>query len=772
MSSLRLLISCVLVFAAQIAIAATSAITVDNTFTEKAIGLHTDVLQDPTTTLSWENVQENTMAEKFERSIKENPSFGFSDNAIWLRFSIEASNRDKSSPLFLTLGYTQTDIAQLWCKDTQGKGIVAQTVGDHVLRKDWAHPFREPTFVLPPVNQECWLRVQSSASLQIPLVLRTETTFLQMEKNHDIAQALYYGALLVMIAYNGLIAAATRSAAYAAYTSFLMCYGFFQAAFGGIGYAVVWPDAIGWADRFLALFLSTAGIASIVFASLLLELKVNSPRFWKLGRAVAIAFGVCALASLVLPYALVIRTIYAVVPLWAIFLLGAGSLLSWRKIRVAQIFMAAWLVFILAGFIVLGRGMGWLPVNEITLNALQMGSAIEFVMLSFALSYRIKSVQKQLLEAEKKIVEDLRNSEHLLEQKVEKRTIALEAANTKMHKAYRKAANTLEELKETQKQLVQSEKMAALGTLVSHVAHEINTPISAIKSSGTLIKDSIHGPMFALPRLLDRIKPSDRALFLQLIGQLQNESEKLTLKEEREIAKQLAKELEKEEVTDALRKAKILVKLRAQANATCYLPLLKHPESELILSTASTVGSIFDSASNITSAVEKLSRIVFALKTLSGTDVAQVKTKGGVQADVEKALEQQKGYMQMVTLNYHKDTDLPEIEADHEALFQVFAHLITNGLQAMHHQGELRVTVKQEDAHITVHITDTGEGLADEVRSRMFDPFFTTRKSGEGAGMGLTIVKTVLERHEGTIDVQGNEGSKGTTFVVRLPAPH
>ena len=745
------------------------AILVDSGFTEQTIGLHTSVFEDTTTTLSWEDVQEPRIAEKFERSRKESPSFGFSNNALWLRFSVKGSNVSETSSLLLTLGYTQTDDAKLWCKDPQGKIIVQQRAGDHVLRDDWAHSFREPTFVLPPVSQQCWLRVHSSASLQVPLILRSKASFLQMEKGHDIAQALYYGALLVMIAYNGLIAAATRSMAYAAYTCFLLCYGLFQAAFGGIGYAVVWPDAIGWADRLLAFFLSIAGIASIVFATLLLELKTNSPRFWQLGKAVGLAFSVCAAASLVLPYSLVIRTIYGVVPIWAFFLLGAGFILSSKKIRVAQIFISAWLIFILAGFTVLGRGMGWLPVNDFTVNALQIGSAIEFVMLSFALSYRIKTIQKKLLETERKVVEDLRNSEYVLEQKVEKRTIALEAANNEMHKAYRKAANTLEELKATQKQLVQSEKMAALGTLVSHVAHEINTPISAIKSSGALIKENIHGTFFTLQHLLARLSQEERSLFFQLISAAQGSEEKMTLKQEREIAKELAKQLEAQNISDPLRKAKVLAKLRGQANVNSYLPLLTHSENELILGTATTLGSIFDGAGNILSAVEKLSRIVYMLKTLSGSDMSQDQTKGSVQTDIQQALTDQRGQMKLVSLDYQVEENLPEIEADHGALHQVFLHLITNALQAMRNKGNLRISVKKEDASMVIAISDSGEGLSEEVRKCMFDPFFTTRKSGEGAGMGLAIVKAIIDRHQGSITVAGGDQQQGTTILVHLP---
>jgi signal transduction histidine kinase len=119
--------------------------------------------------------------------------------------------------------------------------------------------------------------------------------------------------------------------------------------------------------------------------------------------------------------------------------------------------------------------------------------------------------------------------------------------------------------------------------------------------------------------------------------------------------------------------------------------------------------------------------------------------------------------------------ELPVVRCQASAINQVFLHLLTNAAHAVADahahdggRGQVRVVTRTEGDWITVAVTDTGTGIAEEIRHRVFDPFFTTKDVGRGSGQGLTISRSITEKHGGTIRFETSLG-QGSTFVVRLP---
>ncbi len=100
-------------------------------------------------------------------------------------------------------------------------------------------------------------------------------------------------------------------------------------------------------------------------------------------------------------------------------------------------------------------------------------------------------------------------------------------------------------------------------------------------------------------------------------------------------------------------------------------------------------------------------------------------------------------------------------------LSQVIVNLISNAVQAMTEGGRLNIEAKAENDTVVISISDTGKGMPEEVRKKIFDPFFSTRKSEGGVGLGLTIVKNAIAAHNGRIEVE-SEVDKGTTFRIYL----
>ena len=109
--------------------------------------------------------------------------------------------------------------------------------------------------------------------------------------------------------------------------------------------------------------------------------------------------------------------------------------------------------------------------------------------------------------------------------------------------------------------------------------------------------------------------------------------------------------------------------------------------------------------------------------------------------------------------------------ANQNALRQVFLNLITNAVQAMPHGGELRVrTQRHNKTEVRIEVGDTGVGIEKEHLNDIFNPFFTTKDPGQGTGLGLSVVHSVIKRYQGNISVD-SEPDKGTTFLIDLPCP-
>ncbi len=112
--------------------------------------------------------------------------------------------------------------------------------------------------------------------------------------------------------------------------------------------------------------------------------------------------------------------------------------------------------------------------------------------------------------------------------------------------------------------------------------------------------------------------------------------------------------------------------------------------------------------------------------------------------------------------------DIHAINVDYSLMYQVINNLVKNGIEATPKSGAVLIRGVKEDGHLIIAIEDTGHGMEPEVIEQIFDPFFTTKGKGKGTGLGMTIVKTIIEAHRGTIEC-ASDINKGTTFVLRLP---
>jgi len=138
--------------------------------------------------------------------------------------------------------------------------------------------------------------------------------------------------------------------------------------------------------------------------------------------------------------------------------------------------------------------------------------------------------------------------------------------------------------------------------------------------------------------------------------------------------------------------------------------------------------------------------------------------------DRSLAIVEGQALFQNIKVNRTYASDIPKIVADGSQLQQVFMNIIINAAEAMNGKGTLSLSTSMdsEGGHIEARISDTGHGIKEEDKKRLFEPFFSTKEVGKGTGLGLAISYSIIQKHNGTIEVESQEG-KGSTFTVKLP---
>ncbi len=353
------------------------------------------------------------------------------------------------------------------------------------------------------------------------------------------------------------------------------------------------------------------------------------------------------------------------------------------------------------------------------------------------------------------LYQEVRGASEELEKKVRLRTAELTAINTELGKA-------LADLRETQAQLVLSERMAGLGLLVAGVAHEINSPTAAIRGS-------VDGLATALARVARHNLPPTITEMVEALGPELAERPLLTGLTARKVARELASQLEASGISDTQTVAAELADLNAtHEDAAKFVAALGADLALAPRAIAALTDHVYlhRTASTVRHAVAQIQRIVGALKSYSHLDQQATRTEADLHEGLETTLVLLHHALRDIVIERSYGV-LPRVPVFVDELNQVWTNLISNAQQALAGKGTIVIETLVDGNAAVVRVIDDGPGVPADVLPRIFEPFYTTKPKGEGTGLGLGIARQIVAKHGGEMRCESVPGR--TVFEVRLP---
>ena len=719
------------------------------------------------------------------------PNFGYSSHTYWgyIRFKFHPSYNQN---IILILDYSLIDNIQLECVD-QYKNSYIQILGDQVSIDNWKIKFRKPSFTIQSGTTECWFKSKSTSSNQYSFFLNSSDEFQNLRISDTFLQSLYFGGIISILFYNLFMSIATKSWLYLLYCFFLLSNGLFQASFSGISFLYLWPQApLWWINKSSIILISALGFTSYLFINSILETEKKYKTLYNFSLFFVIVHSFHILISPFLSYKASIFFVYFLIPPWTLFITLTTGYLSLKNNKVALFLFGSWIIFLIGISFTVLQLLGFINSNFITKNGQQIGSMLEFILLSITMGYRIKESQEiSALELKNTIQE----KNVLLKQEKDRRDKqiellqALENEKENAKKAYLK-------MEASQTELMKSDRMITLGSMVAGVAHEINTPLGAIKANSENILFTFNELLSILNPRTTQISSDDWKKILSYIELSKKSNNLFSTKEIRAKKKVIQSLLQENNIQNSEMVAEDIIDLGLSENLeNLKLDFGLQNFSEIIRACKILKG-IQKKANVINLSSDRVSKIVKSLKSFMHFEESEEMVASNLKENMETVLTILNNKLKnSIEVIKHYDP-IPPIYCFPDELNQIWTNLIHNSIQAMQGNGIIQIEIKlvstpdlknlqspipitykveeeniekySYNQYLSITIEDNGPGIPPEIQKKIFEPFFTTKKAGEGSGLGLHIIQKILSKHKGYLELHSIPAR--TRFTIYLPA--
>lgn len=390
-------------------------------------------LIDPTEKLTLQDLAQPAVQARFQllRPTGPGANFGFNTSAIWLRITLDTA-ADAPRDWLLEVAYPPLDHLELFTPGPHG--YVRQAAGDHLPfdSRVIAHRNHVLPVALAPGQSTLYLRIQSEGAVTAPVTLWQERALWRHDQLAYSGLSLYFGLLVGLLLYNLLLFASIRDRVYLLYVAFVTGMALFQVSLTGIGLQFLWPEQLLWNNYAPAVGSAMASTFGLLFARTFLSSAARTPWIDRLMLLEVAGFQLALVILLFVSYTVSNHMLQALVIAGVVTLMAAGAIGMRNDHPGARNFVISWTVLLFGVLVLVLHNMGALPSNWLTSNAVVFGSALEMVLLSFALADRMNVARRFKEQAQSRIaaghalVEALSMSQDQLKATLKEREVILD----------------------------------------------------------------------------------------------------------------------------------------------------------------------------------------------------------------------------------------------------------------------------------------------------------------------------------------------------------